>query len=144
MADTILIFKFNFIFWYKLWTELGYKHFLLSLTHVMVGKVLFWCQFFEKEIYTLWGTLNPKNHILSIRFVCICVNVAVISITQKQITANTPNMVFYVSIMYRCYLKLFIKIEQKLCVQGLTKELWYIKAYVRNFVLRIFRMFRLR
>ena len=69
---------------------------------------------------------EPENHIFSKWSVCMCVCVcvsetvclcvrasvcvSVISITQKQITAETSNFVFYICIMYKCYLKLFIKI----------------------------------
>ena len=44
------------------------------------------------------------------------------SATQKQIKAEASNLVFYICITYTCYLKLFIKIGQKLCVQGYKKE----------------------
>ena len=56
------------------------------------------------------------------RLVCVCVCVSVISISQKQIAAEYSNLVFYICIMYRRYLMLFMKIGQKLCVQGHTKE----------------------
>ena len=55
-------------------------------------------------------------------YVCACVCVYVISITQKQIAAETSNVVFYICIVHRCYLKHFIKIGQKLCVQEHTKN----------------------
>ena len=59
--------------------------------------------------------------------VCVCESVCVcvtfISITQKEIVAETSNLVFYICITYRCYLKLFIKIGQKLYVQGHPKIL---------------------
>ena len=42
---------------------------------------------------------ESKNHIFSVWSVCVCV----ISITQKQITAETSNFVFYICIAYRCY-----------------------------------------
>ena len=61
---------------------------------------------------------ESENNIFSVWSVCV----SVISITQKQITAETSNLVFYICIMRRCYLKLFMKIAQKLCVQGHTKE----------------------
>ena len=43
----------------------------------------------------------------------------------------------------RCYLKFFIKIGQKLCVQRHTKEFLYITAYGRFFMLVSFRILRL-
>ena len=67
-----------------------------------------------------------KNHIFRGWSVCMCVCesvcVSVISITKKQITAETSNKVFYDCIIRRCYLKLFIKIGEKLYVQRHTKE----------------------
>ena len=96
--------------------------FLLTLNHVMLEKVFckFWIEISKWIflcIYTLWGPLNPKN-----TFLVLGLCVSVISINQKQITAETSNLVFYICIIYRCYLKLFMKIGQKLCVQGHTKE----------------------
>ena len=74
-------------------------------------------------------------------FNLVCVSL--ISIIQKQNTAETWKLVFYICIMYRCYLKLFIKIGQKLCVQGHTKEFLYITAYGLFFMLVSFRILRL-
>ena len=53
-------------------------------------------------------------------FLYICVSV--INITEKRITAESSNLVFNICIIYRCYLILFIKIGQKLCVQGHTNN----------------------
>ena len=75
----------------------------------------------ESEITFLTADLSLSLS-LSL-YVCVSVCVSVISITQKQITAETSNLVFYICIIYRCCLKLFIKTEQKLCVQGYKKEL---------------------
>ena len=77
-------------------------------------------------------------------YVCACMCVYVISISQKQIAAESSNLVFYICIICKCDLKLFIKIGQKLCVQGHTKEFLYITAYGRNFFLVNFRIFRVR
>ena len=75
---------------------------------------------------------ESENHIFSkwsvcmFVYVCVCICVWVcvtfISITQKQNIAETSKLVFYICIMYRCYLKLFIKIGQIPCVQGHTKK----------------------
>ena len=62
-----------------------------------------------------------KNNTFSSWSLCLYTCV-VISITQKQITAETSNLVFNIRITYRCYLKLFIKVGQKLGVQGHTKN----------------------
>ena len=63
---------------------------------------------------------ESENHVFSVWSVCM--GVCIINITQKQITAEVSNLVFYICIMYRRYLKLFTKIRQKLCVQEHTKE----------------------
>ena len=94
-------------------------NFLLSLTYkqrkycfsVKFSKWRFWW------IYTFWGPLNPKITFL-VFGLCLCL----IGIIQKHISAEISNLVFYICIMYRCYLKFFIKIGQKLCVQGHTKN----------------------
>ena len=55
---------------------------------------------------------ESENHIFGVWSVCV----SVVSITKKQLTAETSKLV------YRCDLKSFMKIGQKLCVQGHTKE----------------------
>ena len=50
--------------------------FLLSLTHVMVEKVLFWGQIFKMEILMDLNVMRfpePENHIFSFWFVWLCV-----------------------------------------------------------------------
>ena len=88
-------------------------------------------QIFEMEILMDLHVLRSsksENYISSGWSLCMCVcvsacvSVSVISITQKQITAETSNLVLNISIIYRCFLKYFMKIGQKLCVQGNTKE----------------------
>ena len=70
---------------------------------------------------------ESENHIFSVWPMCVrvpvCVSVCVISIAQNQITAESSNLVFYICIIYRYYLKLSKKIGQKLCLQGHTKEI---------------------
>ena len=61
---------------------------------------------------------ESENHIFSGWSLFVCV----ISISQKLITVETSNWIFYIYIIRRCYLKLFMKLWQKLCVQGHTKE----------------------
>ena len=51
-----------------------------------------------------------------------CASIALWGATQNQIATETSNLVFYICIVRKRYLKLFIKIGQKLCVQGHTKE----------------------
>ena len=88
--------------------------FLLSLTHAMVEKVLFCENFVDLHVMR-----TRKSHFWGMG---LCVCASVISITQKQKTAETSNLMFYICIIHTPYLKLFIKIGQKLCVQGHTKE----------------------
>ena len=76
--------------------------FLLSLTLAMPEKVLFLGQIFEMEILMdLHFMMSPEseNNIFSVGSVCMCVYVSVISITQKQITAETSNLLFCICIM---------------------------------------------
>ena len=54
--------------------------------------------------------------------VYVSVSVSVISITQNQITAETSNLVFYICIMYKCYLKLFIKTDKNSVYRGRQKN----------------------
>ena len=66
------------------------RTFLLSLTHVMVQKVLFLGQIFGVKILIILHVMmthESEIHIFSVWSVCVCVSV--ISITQKQITAET-------------------------------------------------------
>ena len=100
--------------------------FLLSFTHVMVCKVkiILGGQTFEMEILMDLHVLrspDSENHIFSkwslcmCVCVCLCVCVSVINLTQKQIIAESSNLAFYIWVIGRCYLKLFIKIGQKFC-----------------------------
>ena len=99
-----------------------YYYFLLPI----LEKVLFLGQIIEMKILKDLHVLrSPESeyHIFSVWSVCmcvclcVCVCVSVISINQKQTTAESSYLTFYICVVGRCYLKLFIKIEQKLCVQ---------------------------
>ena len=76
----------------------------------------------------VWRSSESENRIFSVWFVCVCASiclcfcVTVISITQKQITAETWNLVFYICIKYRCFLKLFIKIGQNSVYRNTQKN----------------------
>ena len=61
--------------------------------------------------------------------VCVCMCVSVISITQKKIAADTSNFVFYICILFKCNIKLSMKIGKKLCVEGITKNFNTLKDY---------------
>ena len=92
----------------------------------MVEKELFLSQIFEMEVLMdlhVMKSLESENYIFNVWSVCMYVYMSAISITQKQITAEISNLEFYIYVMYRCYLKHFIKIGQKFCVQRHTKEL---------------------
>ena len=89
------------------------------------AKVVFLDQTFEMDILTDLHVLKSpesEKNIFNGWFVCMLVCVSVISMTQKQITAEPSNLVFYACIISRCYLKFFIKIGQELCIQVNTKE----------------------
>ena len=97
----------------------------LTFSYLLVEKLLFLGRIFKMEIsmdlYVL-RSLESENHIFSVWSVCVCLCVSVISITHKQITAESSDLAFYFCVIGRCYFKLFIKIGQKLCVQGHAKE----------------------
>ena len=64
---------------------------------------------------------ESENHTFRVGSVWhVCVTV--ISITQKQITVETSNLIFYICITYRCYLRIFIKMGPKFCEQEHTKN----------------------
>ena len=152
-SDTIDEFKnsqlcvFVFLLWIKLTSFFFF--FLFSLTIFSAG---LWSNFQTEISLDLHVLKSPefKDHIFRrshfLFSVCFCMYpcLFVISISQKQITAETSNLVFNICVIHGCFLKLFIMIGQKLCVQGHTKEFKYIKAYGRNFVLVNFRIFSLR
>ena len=61
---------------------------------------------------------ESENHIFSIWFVYV----SVISITQKQIIAESSNLVFYNCIVGRCYLKLFKRSNKNSVYRGTLKN----------------------
>ena len=69
-------------------------HFTFS--YLQVEKVLFWGQIFEVEILMDLHVLRfPESETTFLEFgLCVCVCVSVISIIQKQIVAENPNLVF--------------------------------------------------
>ena len=65
----------------------------------MVEKEKFLSQIFEKVILmNLQVVRSPvfENHIFTVSSVFMCVYVSVISMTEKQITAKTSNLMFYI------------------------------------------------
>ena len=110
LQNPVCFFLFSFLFYFLL---------PINRESIVLGQI------FEQEILMdlhVLRYLESENHIFSVCSVCMCVRVSLISITQKQIAAETSNLVFYICIRHKCDLKLFIKIGQKLCVQGHTKE----------------------
>ena len=91
----------------------------------MVEKVLFLNQILETEyLKNLHVLKSPEseNNIFRGWPVCTHVYVSVISITEKQMTVETSKFVFYICVIFNCYLKIFPEIEKKFCVQERTKD----------------------
>ena len=83
-------------------------------------KVYFLGHIFEKEILVdlhILVFLESENHIFSGCSACVYVT----NIAQNRRTEITLNVLFYICIICRCYLKSFRKIDQKLIVQEHTK-----------------------
>ena len=114
---------------------------LLFLIHVWQRKHSFGVKFWELRfwwIYTFWDLLNRKVSFLAVGLcVCICM------CYQHNLVAETLNLIFYIYIIYRCYLNLFVKIGWKISVQEHTKQFEYIISYRQNFLLIFFNIFRL-
>ena len=93
-------------------------YFLLRISR---ESIVFGSNFKMEILMDLHVLRSPKseNHIFSVQSgcmyvrvcVCVCVRVcvSVISITENQITAESSNLAFYICVIARCYLKLFIK-----------------------------------
>ena len=108
--------------------------------------------------YAFWSPLNPKIPFLA-DDLCACVFLfmsfclSVISITQKEIIVVVPNLVFYIYIVCRCYLKLFMKIGQTICIGNawnyfknfqiilMQCSTWMKKTYVYFTLLRYYSYF---
>ena len=114
------LFQLHFIGLHQNFFKPFFKHYFW-----MMLQILYFFFVFEKGLVFMGILLllmlpfNPK-----ITFFTFDLRVCVpnISITQKQFTAEISNLVFYICITSKCYLKLFMKIGPKLCVQGYTKE----------------------
>ena len=59
-------------------------------------------------------------------------------LTPKQMIADTLNLAFYIYIIYRCFSKFFMKIEQKICMQGHTKETQKLYGLLTEFLVSEF------
>ena len=121
--------------------------FLCTITFTLIypyvaKKVLFFGQRFW-WIYKSRGPLNQKITFLVVGlFVCE----SVISITQKQTIAETSYLILYIFIIWRSYLKLFMKIGQIICVQRhKNKQInKYITAHNVKFLDSYFSLFKLQ
>ena len=96
----------------------------------MVGNVLFWIQIFEMEISMHLHVLRSLLSEITFLLVGLSLYMSVIS-TPKQIAVETKNLLFYICIIFRWYLKLYVEVEQIICVQKHTKKFENITAYVR-------------
>ena len=109
-------------------------------------------------ICTFWGPPNQENPLLeglrlyicvSYVYICVCIYVYTsdISITQKWILVEDPNLEFFISIMCKCYMKSFFvfhsfhyfcKYAHKLCMLiCIIRETWFEEALCSN-KLRLF------
>ena len=60
---------------------------------------------YESYIFSVWSLCVSVCACVCVCVcarVCVCVYVSVISIIQKQFVTEIPNLVFYISIIYRC------------------------------------------
>ena len=94
--------------------SLNYKKKKYCLGVKFLKRTLWW-------IYMFWGVLYPK-----ITFLAFCLRVrvcvSVISITQKQITAESSNLAFCICIKCRCYLQNILYRSNKNSVHRGTRK----------------------
>ena len=96
----------------------------VSSAIAMFFKPFFLNQTFEMVIFKVlhaFKITESKNHIFSVWTACKCLCVYYKHI-PKKITTVISNLVFYICMIYSGYLKLFMKIGQKICVHWLAKE----------------------
>ena len=73
---------------------------------------------------------ESENHIFSVMvYVYVCISV--ISITQKQTTSETSNLILCICIICRWYLKLFVNIGQIVC-RGTQKNSKTIRSLLQQ------------
>ena len=90
-------------------------YFLLSINResIILGSI--WVVIVEILMnFHILRSLESENQ----NFSSWSVYVSFISITQKHMTAESSSLPFYISIICRCYFKLFVKIKQKLCTEA--------------------------
>ena len=94
----------------------------LSLTHISQIKYYSETQIFEIETLMDLHVLKPsesENYVFSSWIMRVCI----ISTSQKQNVAENANFVFFLYVMHRYLMKLFIKIEQKVCAKKYTLKM---------------------
>ena len=80
------------------------------ITIIMYGRDKI--QTFEIEnlaYFTRFGFYKSENHNFSGFSTCVCKCLSIINITQQLIAAETSNLVFYICIIRRYDMKLFMK-----------------------------------
>ena len=87
----------------------------------MEEKVLILGQIFEMMDLHGLRSSESENHILNGWSVCLYVWLSPVSVIIKETTEEILNLAFYICIICRWYLKLFMKIRLIVCVQGHTK-----------------------
>ena len=114
----------SFRLFYKIFfLSFFFSFFFIFSYQYIVEKVLFWKSNFRNgdfDGFTLfWDALIQEITFLASSMyirMCVCVCVPAVSVIQKQITVETSNSIYYIGIICRYNLKLFMKIGQKLCV----------------------------
>ena len=101
-------------------------------------------QIFEKKILIdLHVLLFRESEISHFKLlICLlCVYASDICATQKQIVLGTPNLIFYIYTICRCYWKHYVKVGQITCSQTRIKEFKYFTSCKGNFLLMCFNIF---
>ena len=95
-----------------------------------IAKYMYICSFRVKfwkwkDRFTRFEVSWNRNNIFSSWSVCVCMCVcqSVISTTPELIGAEIPNLVFYICIINRCYLKLLWRSDKKSAYSGTKKNL---------------------
>ena len=74
------------------------------------------------NVYICFENTESENHIFNVwfLFMYMCVNVCLLSAFKKK--TETLKLIFYILILYGCYLKLFKKTEKKPTYRGIQKN----------------------
>ena len=96
------------------------KVYYFHLTMYSMEKILFWGQIFKMEILVGLSVFRSSESKFAILAVALCV--CVITLTPKQITIVSPNVVLYILVTSRSYLKPFAKIGVIACTRLKNKD----------------------